>query len=119
MQRRKAHELEWPRIENEDGETLELEVADHGFGPDRKPFRAAFWDMLLPFLETLSHSECETFLRHHLKGETAAEIARSQGKATHTIEQSLLRSRRKLRAELEKAGYSYSALRQFLAPPAQ
>jgi len=116
--RRNERESEWPQTIEENGDTLAWDALAHHPEPESKMVREAFWDLLLPFLEALVHAPCETFLRHYYHGETAAGIARSAGKTTHAVEQSLYRSREKLRAELERKGLSYGALRQFLAPPA-
>ena len=115
--RRRAHEPEWPQIREADGETHVWDPVANQPELDSELVRQAFWDMLLPFLETLSPNQCEYFLRHYLQGEPVAGIARSAGKTTHAVEQSLFRSRKKLRAELESKGLSYGVLREHLTPP--
>lgn len=112
-----SHQTSWPQTVNASGKMLEWEANANQAEPDTEMVRQAFWDILLPFLETLSLNQCEYLIRHHLRGEEVADIARSAGRSTHAIEQSLYRSRTKLRAELEKAHLSYSDLRQFLTSP--
>ena len=117
--RRLNHVSDWPQIKEENGDTQAWEADAHQPESDSEMVQEAFWDLLLPFLEMLGQNPREYFLRHYVGGEAVVDIARTAGKAAHAVEQSLLRSRKKLRAELEKAGFSYSGLRQFLAPPAK
>jgi len=48
-------------------------------------------------------------------GESAEEIAASSDRTPHAIEQSLCRSRKHLRAALERRGSTEAELRQYLA----
>ena len=116
--RRPEHGSGWPQIKEENGATQAWEALADQPEPDSGMVQEAFWNMFLPFLEMLARNPREYFLRHYVGGEAVANIARAEGKAAHAIEQSLFRSREKLRTELERSGLSYDVLRQLLAPPA-
>ena len=56
------------------------------------------------FLHTLPRQECNIFLRRYWFAESIGQISRRYGCNPNTIKSSLYRSRRKLRAFLEKEG---------------
>jgi len=114
--RRRGHMFDWPQIEERDGETRAWDAPEHPHDLDGTMLRHAFWDIMLPFLQALAPGPREFFLRHHVGGEPMRDIALACGKTTHAVEQSVYRSREKLRTALESRGQSYDVLRQLVSP---
>lgn len=68
--------------------------------------RVAFADCLNRFLRGLPARECHIFLRRYFYVETTGEIARRYGMKEANVLLILSRTRAKLRAHLEKEGYT-------------
>ena len=60
--------------------------------------------MMNQFFHTLSPRDCDVFLRRYWFVESVAEIAARYGMKENSVKTSLFRSRKKLRAYLEKEG---------------
>lgn len=73
---------------------------------DTEADRAAFADCLNRFLRGLPARECNVFLRRYFYLDTTGEIARRYGIKEANVLLILSRTRTKLRAHLEKEGYT-------------
>jgi RNA polymerase sigma factor (sigma-70 family) len=79
--------------------------------------KRAFWQQVATVLALLAPVSCQIFLSSHLDGETIKELAASFDRTPHAVEQTLSRTRSRLRLLLERQGITESQLREYLACP--
>lgn len=115
QRRRRAHECGWPETASDDGPLRAWDCPDGAPSADSALLRDECWKRLMAVLAELAPIPQQVFLRHHLSSETAEEIGASLGRTPHAIEQSLSRSRKQLRAALERHGLTEAELCQYLA----
>lgn len=113
--RRMAHEQPWPETASDGGPPTAWDCPDGAPSADSDLLRAEFWKRVMAALAELAPAPQQVFLRHHLSDETVEDISAFLGRTPHAIEQSLCRSRKHLRAALERHGLTEAELRQYLA----
>ncbi len=113
-QKRLTHECYWPQTVSDSGQPVKRDCQDGAPSVEAELLQDELRRLLMVALMELSPMAREVFLRHHLSGESAEEIATSSGRTPHAVEQSLYRSRKHLRAALERHGSTEAELRQYL-----
>lgn len=97
----------------EDGELFEANVYP---APEQVLLRKELWEFLLPFLNRLRPLPRQLLWHHHVIGEGVSQLATAMGLTTHAVEQSLCRTRRRVRELLEREGVGAQELWEYLAP---
>lgn len=116
-QRRMAEaERPWPEIENPDGGVAPWDPPADTPGPEALLLRRRASEAVRRAIGRLSSDSGAAFLRHHVGGECVRDVASAAGRTPHAVEQSLLRSRVRLRDLLERQGLDAEALRLAFAP---
>jgi RNA polymerase sigma-70 factor, ECF subfamily len=91
------------------------EIADAAGRPDLTFLRAHCLRQLASGIAQLPRAQREVLVRHHLQGESVAELAAALRRSPHAVEQLLLRARHRLRSVLERRGWSETELKDWLA----
>lgn len=109
-----AREQPWPETVSGSGPPIKWDCPDEAPGVEARLLQGELWRLLMAALAELAPVPQQVFLRHH-SGESAEEIIASSDHSPHAVEQSLCRSRKHLRAALERRGPTEAEIRQYLA----
>ena len=83
--------------------------------PDDLYLSVVFWRQFAQTLGQVAERPCRLFVGFYIQGYSTEELAQKFGMAPHAVEQSLLRTRRRLRGLLEQKGWNDSAVLEYIA----
>ncbi len=104
-------ERPWPEIENTEGGVAPWDPPADTPGPEALLLRRQASEAVRRAIGRLSSDSGAAFLRHYVGGECVRDVASAAGRTPHAVEQSLLRSRVRLRDLLERQGLGAEVLR--------
>ena len=82
--------------------------------PEKEMLWADFWEEFIEAIEQLEAAPEALFVAHYFEGRQAWELAERSGRTRDAVEQSLARSRRRLRKRLEALGWTEQSVREYL-----
>ena len=107
--RRQAHDFD-----DEDEPTPLVERLPTSSTPEKEMLWTDFREQFYEAIGQLDAAPEALFVEHYFEGRQAAELAQRSGRTRDAVEQSLARSRRRLRKRLEALGWTEQSVREYL-----
>lgn len=115
--RRNRHEVACSLLVDADTFPATAEDQDETNSPHAVVLRHEFWQQMIAAVNLLCPRQKTYLYRHHVRGETVQEIADAHHCTEHSVEQTLLRARQRLRILLLRRQWDEAGLREYLLPP--
>ena len=82
--------------------------------PEKEMLWSDFWELFYEAIGQLDAAPEALFVEHYFEGRQAWELAEGSGRTRDAVEQSLARSRRRLRKRMEVQGWTQQSVREYL-----
>jgi DNA-directed RNA polymerase specialized sigma24 family protein len=112
---RRSHEIYWPKTEDEEGETIAVEVVATLPSTPGALLRQELLCYIEAALETLEPRNADLFRKRFVEGRTIAELVCQDGSNYDALRMRLERACRRIRLQLQRWGIDQEEAEEYLA----